>query len=32
MNQAVFKVLFAMLVAAAEIFIETMKQSKKAHK
>jgi len=32
MNRAVVKVLFAMLVAAAEIFIEVMKQSKKACK
>jgi len=29
MNRAVIKVLFAVLVAAAEIFIETMKKSKK---
>jgi len=29
MKRAVVKVLFAMLVAAAEIFIEAMKKSKK---
>ncbi len=32
MNRAVVKVLSAVLVAAAEIFIATMKQSKKACK
>jgi hypothetical protein len=32
MNRAVVNILFAVLVAAAEIFIEVMKQSKKACK
>ena len=32
MNRAVVNVLFAVLVAAAEIFIETMKKSNKASK
>jgi hypothetical protein len=32
MKRAVVRILFAALVAAAEIFIETMKQSKKACK
>jgi len=32
MNRAVVKVLLAVLVAAAEIFIETMKKSNKARK
>ncbi len=32
MNRTVVNILFAVLVAAAEIFIATMKQSKKACK
>ena len=32
MNRAVVNILFAVLVAAAEIFMETMKKSKKACK
>ncbi len=32
MKRAVVQVLFAVLVAAAEIFIETMKKSKQARK
>ncbi len=32
MKRAVVNILFAVLVAAAEIFIETMKKSKKGHK